>query len=529
MKLRYNLLALAFSTTIFLATAQSEVPKNWFNLDFEKDSIFGVSTERAYNEVLKGRKSKKIIVAVIDDGIDYKHEDLKDIIWVNKDEIPNNGKDDDNNGYIDDVHGWNFIGGKDTSISDDTYEITRLFRKLNLKYYSVDEDTLTHEDKKEYIYFKNKLKPVFLEKYYEASSGFIQIQQLIDAIEKIEKELGNNITEKKLKTYKANNLVDEAAVKNMLVYLGFGLSIEEIKNEFKAVVNNFKTDVMVGYNTAFDNRKSVVGDNYDDPTDRYYGNNDYKGPDGKHGTHVAGIIGAVRDNEIGIKGIADNIEIMIIRVVSNGDERDKDVANGIRYAVDNGASVINMSFGKAYSTNKEWVDEAVKYAEEKDVLLIHGAGNEAKNIDVYENYPTANYNQGGKAKNWIEVGASYWAIGKNFATSFSNYGETNVDVFAPGVSINSTTPDDKYSEFSGTSMASPVTAGVAALIRSYFPNLTAVQTKEILMKTVIKVDGEVRKPGTNNAVNLNKLCVSGGVVNAYKAVLLAAKTKGEKN
>lgn len=526
MKLKHILFSFALSFAVLGAAAQ-EAPENWFNLDLEKDSVFGVSTERAYNEILKGRESKKIIVAVIDDGIDNKHEDLKDIIWVNKDEIAGNGIDDDKNGYIDDVHGWNFIGGKDGNVGDDTYEVTRLFRQYSNKYEGASMDTLTKAEKKEYKLYTERVKPDFLEKFYEAANSYLRIQEILDAIDKIEKDLDGKVTKETLSEYKSKTKIEELAVRNLIAFMGYGMGVEDVKGQFEGAIGHYREQVNVSFNVNYDNR-DVVGDNYKDATERIYGNNDYRGPNGGHGSHVAGIIGAVRTNTLGMKGVADNVEIMIIRVVPNGDERDKDVANGIRYAVDNGASVINMSFGKTYSPYKSVVDKAVKYAAEKDVLLVHAAGNDAANIDEIIHYPTDKFLKKGKAKNWIEVGASAWQLGDKLTASFSNYGVKNVDLFAPGVDINSTTPDDKYAAFSGTSMASPVTAGVAALIRSYFPTLTAEQVKEILMKTVTKVDIEVRKPGTKDNVKLKKLCISGGVVNAYKAAELAAKTKGKK-
>ncbi len=526
MKLKHTLFSLALSLVLLSAVAQ-EAPENWFNLDLEKDSVFGVSTERAYDEILKGRKSKKIIVAVIDNGTDDDHEDLKDIIWVNKGEIAGNGIDDDKNGYIDDVHGWNFIGGKNGDVGDDTYEVTRLFREYSVKYDEVDLDTLTKKEKKEYKLYTDRVKPDFLAKFYDAANNYLRIKEIIDAADKIVKDLGANVTKESVEKYDAQTRAEKLAVRNIIAFMGFGMDIEDMKNQFKAAIGHYEEQVNVSFNTSHNNR-DIVGDNYTDVTERNYGNNNYEGPDGGHGSHVAGIIGAIRTNALGIKGVANNIEIMVVRVVPNGDERDKDVANGIRYAVDNGASIINMSFGKTYSPYKGAVDAAVKYAAEKDVLLIHAAGNDGANIDEVIHYPTDNYLKKGRAKNWIEVGATAWKLGNELTASFSNYGKKNVDLFAPGVEINSTTPDNNYAAFSGTSMAAPVTAGVAALIRSYFPTLTAEQVKYILMKTVTKVDIKVRKPGTKENVKLSKLCISGGVVNAYKAAELAAKTKGKK-
>lgn len=511
----------------FVFAASYAQPKNWFNLDLEKDSTFGVSTERAY-ELLKGRESKTVIVAVIDGGTDYKHEDLKDVIWVNPKEIPGNGIDDDKNGYIDDIHGWNFIGGSDGDVGDDTYEVTRLYGKYSRLYEGANIDTLTKEEKKEYAYYTKEVKPAFLEKYYEAANNYFRITAISKAIDEIVAAMeGKEVNAENLKKYQPKNSDEEFALLNMIRFMGFGMTIDDIKDQFSSIIDHYKKNVDVSFNTSFNPRK-IVGDNYDDASERFYGNNDYKGPDAGHGTHVAGIIAASRNNNIGIDGVADNVKIMIIRVVPDGDERDKDVANGIRYAVDNGATVINMSFGKAFKYNKEAVDEAVKYAQSKDVLLVHAAGNDSKNTDVENNFPTDAFEKGGNAKNWLEIGACGWTNDQNLTAEFSNYGKKNVDVFAPGVQIESTTPDDKYAAFNGTSMASPVTAGVCALIRSYFPTLTAEQVKDIIMKSATPVTVKVYRPGTETEVKMKDLCVTGGVVNAYKAVELAMKTKGKK-
>jgi subtilisin family serine protease len=289
---------------------------------------------------------------------------------------------------------------------------------------------------------------------------------------------------------------------------------------------HFKNQVEYNLNVDYDPR-AIVGDDPNNSKERFYGNNDVTGPDAKHGSHVAGIIGAVRTNDIGIKGVADNVVIMGVRSTPNGDERDKDVANSIRYAVDNGAKVINMSFGKSYSWDKAIVDEAVKYAVSKDVLLIHAAGNDNKDLEVEPNFPDPEYVGGGKAASWITVGASGWTNDGKIKANFSNYGKTKVDVFAPGVNINSTVPGSKYEKLNGTSMAAPVVAGLAALIRSYYPKLTALQVKDIIMKSVVKVNQsvEVESESGVKTIPFADLCVTGGIVNAYNALQLAADYK----
>jgi subtilisin family serine protease len=277
-----------------------------------------------------------------------------------------------------------------------------------------------------------------------------------------------------------------------------------------------------GLNPEF-NPRDIVGDNYENLDNRIYGNNDVIGPTSDHGTHVAGIVGAIRENNLGAVGIADNIELMILRTVPDGDERDKDVANSIRYAAENGAKVINMSFGKGYSPQKEYVDAAIQFADSMGVLMISGAGNGSDNIDSTESYPSRFYNNGGQAVNYLSVGASSWQSDSTLAAGFSNYGKSNVDLFAPGVDVYSTYPDNEYQKNSGTSMASPVVAGVAALIMSYYPELSATEVKEIILETVTEVNQVVYKPGTREPIPFSDLSRTGGIINAYKALELAAE------
>jgi subtilisin family serine protease len=300
-----------------------------------------------------------------------------------------------------------------------------------------------------------------------------------------------------------------------------------MKEDLGGAIDHFRTKVDYQLNLAFDPRP-IVGDDYNNGRERFYGNADVTGPDADHGTHVSGIIGAVRDNAIGIKGVADHVRIMVLRVVPDGDERDKDVANGIRYAADNGARVINMSFGKGYSWDKRLVDDAVKYALSKDVLIVHAAGNDGSDLEKEKNYPVRIYaDNSGAADAWIEVGASGFIDDSTLVASFSNFGRSLVDVFAPGVNIYSTTPGSHYANHDGTSMAAPVVTGLAALIREYYPRLTAVQVKDIIMRSVSRPDHPVtvKEDGVPQQVSLSTICVSGGIVNAYQALLLAAKYK----
>lgn len=523
--------------------------EDWYLKDPETDSVQGVSSERAYATLLKDKPSRTVVVAVIDSGVDIEHEDLKDNLWINEDEVAGNGQDDDKNGYVDDVHGWNFIGGKEGNVDADTYEVTREYARLKPQYENIDEKDVSKKNRDEYAYWKEvKAKyerdskfskeqyDQYMEQYELYTNAFMTIHYC-DSL--LQQSLGQPVTKSSLANVEASNDTIRFAKETLTRILQsvegdveVSAFLEELAGyieQLKEGVHHYETAVEYGYNTEFDSRK-IVGDTPGDVNEKYYGNNDVEGPDARHGTHVAGIIAANRNNDIGTKGIADNVKIMSVRAVPNGDERDKDVANAIRYAVDNGAHIINMSFGKGFSPHKEVVDKAVKYAESKGVLLIHAAGNDGDDLDKESNFPNKAYSSGGEAETWLEIGASSWGADENFVGSFSNYGKKSVDLFAPGVQIYSTTPNDTYENLQGTSMAAPATSGVAAIIMSYFPHLTAEQVKDILRQSTRKFDGlKVTKPGSKDAVPFDQLSSSGGMVNAYEAVKLAETYKaGDK-
>jgi subtilisin family serine protease len=487
---------------------------------------------------LKGKPSKTVIVAVIDSGVDIEHEDLKDVLWVNEDEIPGNNIDDDKNGYVDDVHGWNFIGGKSGNVDADTYEVTREYARLKAKYENFDESKVNKKNKAEYDYWirvktkyenDSKFNKEQFGKYNEQFTKYTNALATIKYCDSLlTRKLGAPVRKSSLASIEATNdtiLFAKETLSKILnnvdgdiVVSEFSTELEEYLKHLKEGVDHYRVAVEYGYNTEFDSR-SIVGDGN---AEKGYGNNDVEGPDAKHGTHVAGIIAANRKNDIGVKGIADNVRIMSVRAVPNGDERDKDVANAIMYAVDNGAKIINMSFGKSFSPDKKLVDKAVKYAESKGVLLIHAAGNDGKNLDKEYNYPTRKLEKGEVAKSWLEIGASSAGEHADFIGSFSNYGKKSVDLFAPGVEIYSTTPDNTYEDLQGTSMACPATAGVAAILMSYFPDLSAVDVKNILRESTRKFDGlKVSQPGSEDEVPFNDLSSTGGIVNAYEAVKMA--------
>jgi cell wall-associated protease len=525
-------LLLFFSLSCFAQEATHDsTPKDWFLLDPENDSVQGVSAEKTYATLLKNKPSKTVIVAIIDSGIDIDHEDLKTVIWTNEREIPGNGIDDDKNGYVDDVHGWNFIGGKGGNVDADTYELTREYLRLRA-IYEGNSKKLSKKQKKEFEQYTKiktkfeKLRAKNEEQYELYNNLYTNVVSSTDTIKKIlnVEKLTPQLIEGFTTTEPAL-LQTKAFLLNVYQNVGESIELETFYEQLKEAVHYYEVIVNYGYNTDFDSRK-IVGDNYSNLYEKGYGNNDVKGPDATHGTHVAGIIAANRNNSIGIKGIADNVKIMPVRAVPNGDERDKDIANAITYAVDNGAQIINMSFGKSFSPEKIAVDKAVKYAERKGVLLIHAAGNDGKDNDVEKNFPTRFYLNGKEAKNWLEVGASASGKENEFIGSFSNYGKKTVDLFAPGVEIYSTTPGNTYKNESGTSMASPSTAGVAALLMAYFPSLDVFQIKDILKKSTRKFDGlKVPKPSTETNVNFSDLSSSGGIVNAYEAVKMALSLK----
>jgi subtilisin family serine protease len=496
---------------------------NWQNLDLKADTVFGISTEKAYTELLPGKKHVPVLVAVIDGGVDTAHEDLKSVIWINPKEIAGNHKDDDKNGYVDDMHGWDFIGGPNGDVNYDNLELTRQLRFYKPKFDNADTTKLSGADLVTYHQY------ILMKIDYDAELK--DAQSKLDRYKQFEMVIDTMLTNMKNPNPKAADFKNYTPVGRSQKFLAYIL-INNMgdqdyatfkKESLDMAVDHFKEIVDYQLNFSFDPR-SIVGDDYSNDKQRKYGNNNVTGPNALHGSHVAGIIGAVRDNNIGVKGVANDVMIMSVRTVPDGDERDKDVANAIRYAAANGAKVINMSFGKAYSWDKKAVDEAVKYAVKKDVLLIHAAGNDNEDKDSITNFPNRVYADGsGIAASWIEVGASDSKDNQNLKASFSNYGKTTVDVFAPGVAIKSTVPGSKYAELSGTSMASPVVAGLAALIRSYYPKLTAVQVKEIILKSVTKVDHDVIIAGKKSKkVPFADLCNTGGIVNAYEALKLAA-------
>ena len=513
------------------APATSESLRGW-HLKAQQDGYFGIELEAAYRFLTERKiKSEPVIVAVLDSGIDTLHEDLKSVLWTNPGEIPGNGKDDDGNGYIDDVHGWNFLGNPDgRNVNSTSSEWIRVYWRYKARFEGKTIDTAT-------------LSP--LEKY-----SYAQCQKARGGV------VGHGMKPEQLKNLR--QLLESVTICDSLLKLKFGTqqyTLKQVRNMTTA--NKMQEDVRQFFTEIFknnsdenstnkqllanvteyvvgeerrangdkvppeDNRTAITGDDEKTSTNRFYGNNDIQAANADHGTHVSGIIAAVRNNGLGMDGVANNVRILFVRTNPEGDEHDKDIAMGIRYAVENGAKVINMSFGKSLSPDKALIDEAVRYAISKDVLLVQGAGNSHLNVDGYHKYPNPRFLfSDSLAPNWITVGAS---DAKGQAADFSNYGKEVVDVFAPGVAMYAPFPGiNQYKSWEGTSMAAPVVTGTAALLRSYFPQLKAAEIKQIINQSVTKPTFQMNKPGTKESVSMSELCKSGGIVNALGAVKLAA-------
>ena len=501
-----------------------EAPREWQLLDQDADRVPGISAERARRELLAGREpARTVLVAVIDNGIDTSHADLRANLWVNPKEIPGNGRDDDNDGYIDDVRGWNYIGGKSGNVNHDTFEVTRLHAACTGKPAAASMPPITDAERARCDVYARE----YAKMQSETEQTLAQIQQIDEVLTQILPILRqaagtDSLTVANVTAIRAPRQDVQQARTIFLRLAADGITPKDVAE----AKTEFASRLQYGLSVAYDPRP-VVGDNPKNPAEHTYGNADVMGPDGKHGTHVAGIIGAVRGNSIGIDGIASAVKIVSIRTVPDGDERDKDVANAIRYAADIGAQIINMSFGKGFSPQKAAVDEAVKYADAKGVLMIHAAGNDGENSDEKPSFPTPRYLTGGQAQNWIEVGASSWKTGDSLVATFSNYSKSRVDVFAPGVDILSSVPGGGYERQSGTSMAAPVVSGLAALIMSYYPTLSAADVKRIILASATRHNERVRRPGGGD-VPFSELSITGGIVNAYNAIRMAQEASAAK-
>jgi subtilisin family serine protease len=521
--IRLSLAIFSFGITNLLH-AQDKTILNWYN-----GKGPGMETEKAYKK-LKKRKSNTVIVAVIDSGIDIEHEDLKGKIWTNTDEIPGNKIDDDKNGYVDDVHGWNFLGNaKGENLNEACLEKTRILKSLTKKFEGVDPANLSDREKEEYALYE-KVKAEVEEEMANYSSYLGQMDMVTMMIDQVPAIVGNTLgkTDYTLKDLEKWNPEDEQMqqLKQFAIAIETGEVTKEVMEEQKKAIEQM---VNFNLNTEYDDR-ALIGDNPEDFNDKSYGNPDVEGPDALHGTHVGGIIGAVRGNGLGGDGVAENVQLMAVRAVPNGDENDKDIALAVRYAVDNGAQVINMSFGKGYSPHAKDVYEAFRYADSKGVLLVHAAGNDNTDVDESPNFPTSLYSfQKQPLDHFLTIGASTRFPKEKLAADFSNFGQTKVDVFAPGYEIYNSVPQSAYKKLQGTSMAAPMVAGVAALLKSYFPTLTMKEIKEVILKSAKSYKGTKQtKPGTEELVDFAALSVTGAVVNVKNAVSMCMELEKAK-
>ncbi|MES3629489.1 MAG: S8 family peptidase [Longimonas sp.] len=506
-------------------------PHAWFHMDAEADGYPGLSTYRAHTTLLADRGPERTVtVAIIDSGVDTEHDELAPQIWRNEGEVADTGADDDGNGYVDDLHGWNFLGNADgENVDADTYEVTRLYRTYSDWVSSTDTTDLSAagRDSLDYYY---RIQADFYSDRDEAQQRLQNVRQAHETVQQVLRYVRNYLDVEEVTPADVARLedADDPGAQQSFEILTFFYDQGLTPNDIKDFYDRITTQVEYGYNPDFDPRP-IVGDDYNDLSERYYGNSDVHGPDPGHGTHVAGIVGAARDTTLRIDGVAPAVRLMPIRAVPDGDEHDKDVANAIRYAADNGADIINMSFGKGYSPQKHAVDAAVRYADSLGVLMVHAAGNSASDNDEGDNFPTPFYEDGDRATHWIEVGASGWTMDEELVASFSNYGATTVDVFAPGADIYSATTGNAYRFNSGTSMAAPMVSGVAALLMSYYPSLSAEDVRAIILESAVSyADHEVTLPNDNpdmpgTQVQFGSLSVTGGIVNAYRAVQMASE------
>lgn len=508
----------------------SPIGSDWYNnspADIDprnQKPVEGSSVDNVYKKIPEVLM-EEVIVAVIDSGMDIKHVDLKDNIWVNKKEIPGNCIDDDKNGYVDDIHGWNYVLGKDgKSIDGETLEVTR-------ELYRLKKAGETASD-----YYK-QVKKAFSEGLMgrkERLAGYKAEMTVIDtAITLFNDDLGT-YTLDEVKALATTTSVEAAAKKDLVALYEKRNARTHLKDV--AALRAYVKGGMDYYQSAVDYHYNLelaknpqrgddpdfFGDFKTNP-DKLYGNNDVTPVNGDetHATHVAGIIGAVRGNAIGIRGVATKVKIMALRAVPNGDESDKDVYHAVRYAVDNGAKIINMSFGKGFARNADKVIEAFAYAASKGVIIVHSAGNSSDNNDVAVSYPErklADKNSDLYA-HWLEIGASGPVAGPDLRAYFSSFGQNSVDIFSPGYKVKSTINDNKYAYYSGTSMASPVVSGILALMMSYDPAMAASLLKTKLMETARQykdVTSEVVIDGKKQTVPFKALSISGGVADAEK-------------
>lgn len=536
---RLGLLFVLLYVCVLCVSAQT--PLDWHLRSLGPDSIWGAGIEKAY-QMLDGKKAKKKVrVAVISRGFDMEHEDLVDVLWTNKKEKPGNGSDDDKNGYIDDVHGWNFLGTKDGRDVIYTSEaISREFDKIRARFEELDAKgrSRTLAEKDEYMQYLNLARESKIEGMYMST---ILAKNIAKGMEEINQKLHEAYPNDSDFTYEQflkivpapetlDSLNDIAYNVNMLIW---GFSQKQMwSDRYKTRYDNAQS-----YEKQYQDLKArqkdergMIGDNMNDINDAQYGNANLLTGNPSVGTGLAGVIAAKRGNDIGIDGIADNAELMLIRAVPEGDGYDKDIAVAIRYAIKNGADIILIATHKKVAEDKDIVRLALEEAEQEDILIVHAVGESPRDIDNNPTYPSGLKEDGSYYNNFINVAASNV---NGLPLSLSNYGKKNVDLFAPGVDVYSCDAGDNYFKLTGTNASAAVVTGVAALIKSRFPKLTASQIKEIIVSTATNAPTEgVFYPFVSEASNetpktaqYSDLCRSGGIIDAAAAVQKAMNIK----
>lgn len=510
-----------------------ELRFDWHFLDPDKDNVPGIGLYETY-KLLKNKSANPVVVAVMDSPLDYTHPDLKASIWRNPIEIEANQSDDDKNGFADDMHGWCFNCSKDGNlIENELPETTQMVQFGKSLFENKEIDAYTGFEQKMNEWYRQS-KQLVNERRMRAQADLSIMRDSVYLFELATFWLNyveEPVDQDQIKNWPTKNKEKDEPIRQLIMQWygkrtgGYARFVRQLRQDFPSRKNRLSHLLNYDYNPDW-NPRLAVGDNPTLLWEKGYGSGKLSQPNHpkhEHGTHVAGIIGAQRGNGIGIDGIASQVKIMTIGAVPNeGDERDKDIANGIKYAVDQGAKIINMSFAKRFSPHKKYVDEAVAYAEKKGVLMIHAAGNSGLNVDTALFFPNGTYLNGQSCSTWIEVGNSTSNWGQ-LASKSSNYGKQTVHLFAPGTQILSTLPDGEYGLLSGTSMAAPVVAGVAALIWSYYPHLKAQEVRKILLESVYQPNSSQSNPANNKDQNFKSQSLSGGILNARKAIEMAEK------
>jgi subtilisin family serine protease len=538
--------------------AQNE---NWHHLAPE-DGVFGAAIERAHAAARESglRPARRpITIALIGGGIDISHKAISDIIWVNRRERRINGRDNDRNGWIDDRHGWNFLGNDTMTINSLSTMGDREFLRLKDKYnhflfvedgiaYMFDDElgalveTEPPADMEEFEYF---LRVVTESELAETNRGVMLAKAVVWYIREIGHSMRMAYPERVLTRTDFGEFVraqqSTTAMQDALfafIDLMFMSANTEDWNTMAAFADTEFIPIQeLRHERAmarrFPRERELIGDDPNDLNDKGYGNNNLLANNALRNTMIAGIIGA-GGGQSEIRGITNNVQIMTLRIEADfGEPYMKDMALAIRYAVEQGADIIQLG-----ATNRlfprhqsHWVEEALRYAEQRNVLVVIPVRDLSSNLDDFPFYPNRNLSTG-TLSNIITVAASD-SLGNPFL--WANFSETELDIFAPGVEIKSAMPGNRYAIDSGSAYAAAMVTGVAAFIKNYFPQITPAQMRQLLIDTVTdRSDAEVEKQYRATAGSMrgriatdlflfSDLCVSGGILNAERAIKEAGR------